>query len=106
MRDVTGPSYWDVSAYCENFRSRWGKDVSFRVCPPVRVQSTGKWSSWHVWCEVRDTPGYGGPCTITGASYGQGGAWATLPAAMFDALGKADDQLSEKEKAATRVAAF
>lgn len=107
MADETrGPSYWDVSTFVDDLRTRWNYDFSFRVCPPVRIVSTGKWTSWHVWCEVRATAGYGPILHTTGATYGQNGAWKTLPAAMFQALCLTQDALYDAERAAREQAAF
>lgn len=106
MSGEHGPTYYDVSVFVDQLRARWNHDFSFRVCPPVRIVATGKYSSWHVWCEVRKTAGYGPVVYLTGSSYGQGGAWKTLPSALFHAAALAEDKLTDAERAAERASAF
>lgn len=101
-----GPGYFDVSAFADEMRSLWGCDVSFRVCPPVRIVATGKYTSWYVWCEVRKEPGYG-PIRHTAAStYGKNGAWKTLPAAMYHAARLVEEEMQKAALAAQRSSAF
>lgn len=105
MSDV-GPSYWDVSTYAEDLGLRWACHLQFVVTPPVRVDTTGKYTSWCVTLRAASTPGVYGPVPALVAYYGKGGSWKTLPAAMHDVLRRYDAYRAEQVAAAERRAAF
>lgn len=106
MPEERGPSYWDVSAYVDELRVRWGVNVLFRVFPPIRIERTGGWTSWRVEAEVwrLGSAERGGPAY--GRAFGKGGAYASAPAAMHAVLRDLETWYEERERAAESKAAF
>lgn len=106
MPEERGPSYWDVSAYCQHLRAHWGVACVIELVPPVPVGMDNRWSPWgcrvQVWRGASRVPGVAERVEY----FGKNGAWATAPAAAHAALRELEDRLEAAEKQAAAVAAF
>lgn len=106
MAEERGPSYWDVAVYAQELEARFGKAVRFQVNPPRRLGPDNRWSSWSVWAEMWTPDGSSLPGPACSQSFGKGGAWATLPAALHAACRNLEARLEQREEDAVRQHRF
>lgn len=104
--DGNGPSYWEIASLLEGMRDRYGVGTRFLVIPPVTRRGTNQRGSWCVSLQTWPLGGKEGAETCAQESFGYGGAWKTLPAAMLQALYKVREKLEAKEASAAEQAAF
>lgn len=101
-----GPSYYDVGTYVHWLKERYGVGTRLVIVPAwPRVDGRG-WSTWAVSVQVWRLGTAGETAYAAQFSFGRGGAWATLPAAMYAGLLRVTDKLEAAERASAEQAAF
>lgn len=101
-----GPSYYDVSTYVHWLKEKHGIGVRLLIVPAwPRLDGAG-WSTWAVSVQVWRLGTEGQTAFASQQGFGRGGAWATLPAAMYAGLLAVTDKLEAAERAAARQASF
>lgn len=106
MATEYGPTYWDVSEYVNLFSARWGCLVSFRLLPPHRVGTNGKYTSWAVEVQVRSTTKDAWAAGDRVEYWGSRSAHKTLPGALHAALRALEERYEEREQSALAQARF
>lgn len=106
MTQDIGPTYQDVQEAVERCRDRWGVGIHFIVRPPLLIKATGKYTSWQVLVEGWYLRGDKKHPFGSAQTYGRGGSWRTMPAAMWHAVRVFDERLQEDERWSEAQAAF
>lgn len=106
MSQENGPSYYDVQIAVEYLRDRYGVGVDFVLVSPLYMPATGKRQAWQV-CAKAWRLGSATELPFGAReSFGAGGAWRTLPAAMHSALLALEAKLQSRELERAAQAAF
>lgn len=104
--DTRGPSWYDVSVYAEYLQEKWGVRSMFRLARPIRRVDGRGYTSWIGSVELYSSGADGGFLKGFNAAWGKGGAAATAPGALYEALTRAEGWLEERDEAARSQAAF
>lgn len=106
MSSDHGPGYYDVDRYVEVLRNTYGIGIHLVLVSPLYIAASGRKTSWCVSVQAWQLPGAVGLPFGGQASFGQGGAWKTFPAAAHAALREFEAKLVERERSAAKQAAF
>ena len=106
MSEERGPSYWDCAQAIEEIRKRRTHSIEVRLMPPMpRLDGRG-WSTWIVGLHLRPMADLDGRECHVQASWGKGGACATMPAALYRCVLHALEQLDQAQRSAEQRAMF
>ena len=104
--ESNGPSYWDVVTHADWMKEQYGVGIRWLLVPASRQpagKGVGSWCvSVEVWALRSKTP----RSWHAQESFGHGGSWKTLPAAMLQTLFAVEQKRKDEEAAARSQTVF